>query len=169
MIRKFDYRKSFSYPGVLRLYETKNRVLALVAIGKDETDSSVGRFLQSFEISEMPNGRDIGTGATHGESTDSTTDPPIKPNETSRKVLVVIKPEAQYTEEERRRRLRGGVVLRGVFAASGRVTNLRVISGQPELAQSAIEVAHKIYFIPAVKDGRFISTFVELQYNFDIY
>lgn len=167
-IRKSDYRKSFTYPGVLRLFEAKNRVLALAAVGKDETEPAVERFLQSFEIGDNPSGRDIGAGATYSESPEST-DPSIKASETSRKVLVVIKAEPQYTEDERRRRLRGGVVLKGVFAASGRVTNLQVISGLPELAQSAMEVAHKIYFIPAVKDGRFISTFVELQYNFDIY
>lgn len=167
-ITKSDYRKSFTYPGVLRLYETKNRVLAQVAIGRDETDPAVGKFLQSLEISEKPNGKDIGAGATYADSAPNS-DSQVMPNEVSRKVMILIKPEPQYTEDERRQRLRGGVVLRAVLSASGKVTNIQVVSGLPELAQSAIEVAHKIYFIPAAKDGRFISTFVELQYNFDIY
>lgn len=168
LIKKSDYRKSFSLPGVLRLYEAKNRVLALLAVGKDETDPSVGRFLQSLEISEKPDGKEIGSGATFADSAPDG-DTPVKPSEVSRKVMILLKPEPQYTEEERRRRLKGGVVLRGVLSASGRVTGLQVVSGLPELAQSSLEVARKIYFIPAVKDGRFISTFVELQYNFDIY
>lgn len=167
-ITKSDYRKSFTCPGVLRLFETKNRVLAQVAIGKDETDPAVGKFLQSLEISEKPNGKDVGAGATYADSAPNS-DSPVMPNEVSRKVMILIKPEPQYTEEERRRKLQGGVVLKAVLSASGKVTNIQVVSGLPELAQSAIEVAHKIYFIPAVKDGRFISTFIELQYNFNIY
>lgn len=168
-LKKYDFRKSFSYPGVLRMYETKNRALAVVAIGKDETDPSVARFLQSLEISEKPNGKDIGSGAGYADAAPGVDSPPATSNEVSRKVMILIRPEPQYTEEERRRKLRGGVVLKAVLSSSGKVTNLQVVSGLPELAQSAIEVAHKIYFIPAVKDGRFVSTSVELQYNFSIY
>jgi TonB family protein len=167
-LKKSDFRKSFSYPGVLRLYETKNRVLAQVAIGKDETDPAVERFLQSLEISEKPDGQDIGSGTTYADSAASG-DSPVMPSEVSRKVMILIKPEPQYTEEERQKKLRGGVVLKAVLSASGKVTNIQVVSGLPELAQSATEVARKIYFIPAVKDGRFISTFVELKYNFSIF
>ncbi len=167
-LKKYDYRRSFSFPGVLRLYETKNRVLAQMAIGKDETDPAVERFLQSLQISEKPDGKDIGSGTTYADSIASG-DSPVMPNDVSRKVMILIKPEPTYTEEARRRELRGRVVLKAVLSASGKVTNVQVVSGLPELAQSATEAAHKIYFIPAVKDGRFISTFVELQYNFNIF
>ena len=166
--RKYDYRKSFSLPGVVRLYETRNWVLALVAIGKDETDPLVKRFLDSLELTDKPNGKDIGSGATYSDSAASG-DEPLPTSQVSRRVMILIKPEPQYTEDARRLRLRGRVVIKAVLAASGRVTNLQVVSGIPELAQLAMEVAHKIYFIPAVKDGRFISTFVELEYNFNIY
>lgn len=167
-LKKFDYRKSFSYPGVLRLFETKNRVLALVAVGKDETDSSVERFLQSLEISEKPSGKDIGAGVRYAESA-PIPDSPVLPTEVSRKALILIKPPPEYPEEARERKLRGGVVLKGALSASGRVINLRVVSGPPGLVESALDAAHKIYFIPGVKDGRFISTVVHLEYNFDIY
>ena len=167
-LKRYDYRKSFTYPGVLRLFETKNRVLALVAVGKDETDSSVERFLQSLEISEKPGGKDIGAGVRYTESA-PIPDSPVLPAEVSRKALILIKPPPEYPEEARERKLRGGVVLKGALSASGRVINLRVVSGPPGLVQSALDAAHKIYFIPGVKDGRFISTFVQLEYNFDIY
>ncbi|MFS8084202.1 MAG: energy transducer TonB [Acidobacteriota bacterium] len=164
----YDFGKTLSYPGVARLFEAKNRVLALVAIGKNETDPSVARFLQSLEINEKPDGKDIGSGATFSESK-PLMDSPVMPTEVSRKVMILLRPVPQYTEDARHRRLRGGVVLKGVLSASGEVTNLKVVSGLPELAQSAIEVAHRIYFIPAVKNGRFVSTFIDLEYNFDIY
>jgi len=167
-VRKYDFRKSFSVPGIVRLYETKNRVLAAVAIGKDETDSSVKKFLDSLEISDKPNGKDIGDGATYSDSAVSG-DEPAQTSQLSRRVLIMIKPEPQYTDDARRRKLSGSVILKAVLAASGRVNNIQVVSGIPDLAQSAIEAAHKIYFIPAVKDGRFISTTVQLEYSFNIY
>ena len=167
-LKRYDYRKSFNYPGVLRLFETKNRVLALVAVGKDETDSSVERFLQSLEISEKPSGKDIGAGIRYAESP-PIPDSPELPTGVLRKALILIKPAPEYPEEARFRKLSGGVILKGALSSSGKVINLKVVSGPPELIQSALDAAHKIYFIPAVKDGRFISTFVHLEYNFDIY
>ncbi|MEK6334832.1 MAG: energy transducer TonB [Acidobacteriota bacterium] len=167
-VKKFDYRKSFSLPGIVRLYETRNRVLAVIAIGKDETDSAVKKFLDSLEITDNPKGKDIGAGATYSDSAVSG-DEPASTSQLSRRVLIMIKPDPPYTDDARRRKLRGGVILKAVLAASGRVTNIQVVSGIPELAQSAVEVAHKIYFIPAVKDGRFISTTVQLEYSFNIY
>jgi TonB family protein len=166
--KKYDFRKSFSHRGVLRMYETKDRVLALMAAGQDETDSSVGKFLQSLEVSEKPGGKDIGSGMNYADSVTSG-DSPVKSTEVERKVMIIIKPEPQYTEDARRQKLAGRVILKGVLSSSGRVTDLQIVSGNPELAQSALDAAHKIYFIPAVKDGRFISTFVELQYNFASY
>lgn len=168
-LKKYDYRKSFSYPGILRLYETKNRVLALMAVGKEETDSSVGRFLQSLEISEKPNGKDIAAGVSYAESAPPIPDSPLLPNAVSRRALILVKPPPEYSEEARRRKLQGKVILKGSLSSSGRVINLSLVSGPPELVQSALDAAHKIYFIPAIQGGRFISTFVELQYNFDIY
>jgi len=37
------------------------------------------------------------------------------------------------------------------------------------LTEMATEAARKIRFIPAIKDGRFVSMWMELQYNFNLY
>jgi TonB family protein len=89
--------------------------------------------------------------------------------EVSRKAMILIKPEPHYTEDARQKKLRGNVVLRAVLSASGKLTNIQVVSGVPELAQSSIESAGKMFFIPAMKDGRFVSTPIELQYNFSLF
>lgn len=61
----------------------------------------------------------------------------------------------------------GTVVLRAVFTSDGKVTNIRVMSGLPGgLTEAAIEAAKKIKFEPAVKDGRYVSTHVQLEYHF---
>ena len=169
-LKKYDYRKSFDLPGVARLYAAKNRTLALLAIGKDESDASVSQFLRSIDLSDKPSGIDIGKGASNTSDSKEDTDLTIAAvNEVSRKALILIKPEPRYTSDARQKRLHGNVVLKAVLSASGRLTNIEVVSGLPDLAQSSIEAAGKMFFIPAAKDGHFVSTPVELQYNFNIY
>jgi TonB family protein len=168
--KKYDYRKTFDYPGVARFYAAKNRTLALLAIGKGESDASVSEFLRSLELSDKPAGTDIGNGGSNSSDTKEDTDLPVVPvTEVSRKAMILIKPAPHYTEDARQKKLRGNVVLRAVLSVSGKLTNIQVVSGVPELAQSSIDAAGKMFFIPAVKDGRFVSTPVELQYNFNIY
>ena len=64
----------------------------------------------------------------------------------------------------------GTVVLKCVFASDGTVTNIRVIQGLPDgLTEKAIEAARKIKFIPATKDGKNVSMWMQLEYNFNLY
>lgn len=59
-----------------------------------------------------------------------------------------------------------GVVLRAVLGSNGKVTNIVVVSGVPGLTDGAINAARKIKFDPAIKDGRYVSMWVQLEYNF---
>jgi TonB family protein len=59
--------------------------------------------------------------------------------------------------------------LRCIFAADGRVRNIKVIKGLPNgLTERAIEAARLIKFIPATKDGKPVSMWMQLEYNFDL-
>ena len=149
--------------------DDKDRAFALLAIGKDQGDAAVAQFLQSLEIGDKPGGTDVGAGATNASDVNEPADTIIAPNTASRRAMVIVKPEPHYTEAARRKLLRGTVTLRAVLSASGKVTNIEVTSGLPDFAGTSIEAAGKICFIPAIKDGRFVSTAVELQYNFNIY
>ncbi|HYW72797.1 MAG TPA: energy transducer TonB [Pyrinomonadaceae bacterium] len=93
---------------------------------------------------------------------------PIYPGkEVDQKVRVTKKPTPKYTKEARKNAITGTVVLRCVFDATGHVRNVHVITGLPYgLTDSAIQAADKIQFTPAVKDGRPVSMWMELQYNF---
>jgi TonB family protein len=87
--------------------------------------------------------------------------------EVDKKVVVKSKPEPYYTREAREHGLGGTVVLRCIFAASGKVTNMHVVVGLPDgLTQEAIDAATRIKFKPALKDGKPVSVWMELQYNF---
>lgn len=60
----------------------------------------------------------------------------------------------------------GSVVLKAVFGSSGKVTKIVIVSGVPGLTEAAIEVARQITFDPAIKDGRYVAQWMQLEYNF---
>lgn len=86
------------------------------------------------------------------------------------KAKVLSKPEPQYTEEARKNQVTGTVVLRAVFTSGGQVTGIRAVSGLPYgLTERAIAAARMIKFVPATKDGRPVSMYIQLEYNFNLY
>ncbi|MGI9166517.1 MAG: energy transducer TonB [Pyrinomonadaceae bacterium] len=90
--------------------------------------------------------------------------------EVSSKARVLSKPEPTYTEEARKNQITGTVVLRAVFTSGGQVTNIRSVSGLPfGLTERAIAAARQIKFAPATKDGRPVSMYIQLEYNFNLY
>lgn len=90
--------------------------------------------------------------------------------EVTSKARVLSKPEPQYTEEARKNQITGTVVLRAVFTSGGQVTNIRSVSGLPYgLTERAIAAARQIRFTPATKDGRPVSMYIQLEYNFNLY
>ncbi|MEP6741614.1 MAG: energy transducer TonB [bacterium] len=86
------------------------------------------------------------------------------------KARVLSKPEPQYTEEARKNQITGTVILRAVFTSGGQVTNITARSGLPYgLTERAIAAARQIKFVPATKDGRPVSMYIQLEYNFNLY
>jgi TonB family protein len=91
-------------------------------------------------------------------------------NEVTRKANITSKPEPLYTEEARKNQVTGTVRLRLVLSASGQVTGITPLTKLPDgLTEKAIEAARKISFTPAEKDGRKVSQYVTIEYNFNIY
>ena len=96
--------------------------------------------------------------------------PTFTGKELTQKGRVFSKPEPSYTEEARQAQTTGTVVLRAIFDANGEVTNIRALSGLPHgLTEQAIIAARQIRFIPAIKDGKFVSMFIQLEYNFNLH
>ena len=83
---------------------------------------------------------------------------------------VLDKPEPAYTEVARQHGVGGTVTLRCVFMADGTVKHFLVVAGLPDgLTEQAIQAARDIKFIPATKDGKPVSMWMELQYNFRVF
>lgn len=91
-------------------------------------------------------------------------------SEVTKPASITYKPEPGFTEEARKNNVTGVVRLRAVFSATGEVTNITVVKELPDgLTEKAIYAAKQIRFMPAQKDGRPVSQYVVLEYNFNIY
>ena len=94
----------------------------------------------------------------------------FKPSEVNSKARILSRPEPQYTEDARKNQVSGTVVLRAVFSSNGTVTNIRTVSGLPHgLTERAMAAARQIRFAPATKDGRPVSQYIQIEYNFNLY
>jgi len=83
---------------------------------------------------------------------------------------VLFKPEPQYTEDARKNQITGTVTLRVIFSSNGDVVQIHAVRTLPHgLTERAIAAARQIKFVPAVKDGRPVSVFMQLEYNFNLY
>lgn len=94
----------------------------------------------------------------------------FRSSEVNARARVISKPEPTYTESARKNQITGTVVLRAVFSSGGTVTNISTIRGLPDgLTERAISAAKQIKFVPAQKDGRPVSMWMQLEYNFNLY
>jgi len=82
----------------------------------------------------------------------------VKPSEPAVKTVpaeITFKPRPVYTEEGKRLKVEGEVLLEVVFTAGGQVRVQRVLQGLGHgLDESAVQAAQKILFRPALKDGQ---------------
>jgi TonB family protein len=93
-----------------------------------------------------------------------------KSKETDEHFQILKKPEPSYTREGRRHLTKGFVVLRLILSANETVKHIEVVKGLPDgLTEKAMEVAQKIKFKPAKKDGKPVSVWVEVEYGFYVY
>ena len=93
-----------------------------------------------------------------------------KGKDVTTKARGLAKIEPSYTEEARNQQVTGTVVLRAIFAEDGKVRSILPVVRLPYgLTASAIRAAREIRFIPATKDGRSVSMWVQLEYNFNLY
>jgi TonB family protein len=126
-----------------------------------------GRNMGGGDAADGGGGAGGGRG-NNGELTDY--NKTFNPGQVNVKARILSRPEPQYTEEARKNQVSGTVVLRAVFSSSGQVTNIRAVSGLPNgLTEKAIAAARQIRFTPAMKDGRAVSQYIQIEYNFNLY
>ena len=87
--------------------------------------------------------------------------------EVQKKAKLIDAPAADYPDEARAAKTNGEVRLRLVLAADGTVKNIFPMKGlEHGLTEAAMNAARQIKFTPAVRDGKPVSQFETLSYEF---
>lgn len=114
--------------------------------------------------------KEAGCCGPGGGSDRDGSDQPFAGSQVEQRARVLFKPEPTYTEDARRNQVTGTVMLRVVFASNGEVAQIRAVHSLPfGLTERAIAAARQIKFVPAVRGGRPVSVFMQLEYNFNLY
>lgn len=172
------FADSFTLGGTPRLPEIKNPTLptpatiqvdpALVKTGP--RDIPYGLPNSTAPSSGPGSGGGTGSGAPKDDSGAVDYNKPFKQSEVTTKAAITYKPEPSFTEWARRFNVTGVVRLRAILHSSGEVRNISVVKWLPHgLTRKSIEAARQIRFVPAQKDGRAVSQYVVLEYNYNIY
>jgi len=170
--KEYSFSRSPTVNGIVRFNLARDRVYVLEAIGEDIVKPAVQEFFDSFLLESDGGGENTSSPNTEAAGRAQMVEPnDILPmREVTTKARVLLKPEPMYTEAARQAHTTGTVVLRGVFASTGNFTNVRVLRELPNgLTERAIEAASNIRFIPATKEGRYVSMYIQLEYNFNVY
>ncbi|HWP55805.1 MAG TPA: energy transducer TonB [Pyrinomonadaceae bacterium] len=158
--------------GTVRFFVADARIYVLLAADSPGGPWDREKFFESFAVfiippAAQPQGGSADKGAP-GDAGDYNR--VFSGREVTQKARVLSKPEPVYTESARKYQITGTVVLRALFSADGKVTDINVIKKLPHgLTGASITAARGISFTPAVKDGRPVSMYMELQYNFNLY
>ena len=190
--KRFITKSKFRGNDVLStFYLADNHVYEVRAVGGSRNDPAIQEFFKSFALGSKK-GKEIGDGARTGVSSVTASVSPkvdsqssndkqpvisgggtetvLKPKDVTLKAVIVTKPAPDYTVDAQHNQVTGTVTLQMIFASSGKVIGIRTISGLPfGLTEKAIAAARKIYFLPAVKDGKRVSQYIRVEYNFSIY
>jgi TonB family protein len=97
-------------------------------------------------------------------------DRPMSGKDVTIKVRILSKPEPTYSAAARKAGVTGTVVIKCIFGSDDEVRNLFVMRALGYgLTSRAVEAVRKIKFTPASKDGRPVSMYMQLEYNFNLY
>lgn len=169
--------KQYSRPdGTVQVYATRKRFYKFQVFGAPADDPRVKPFFASLMLGKKGDAIEVsdGQGVAYEPGPQSTTQVSSEKSYTGKQVdqkaRLIMKIEPQYTEEARQRMVTGTVILKAIFSAKGSVVNIVTVSALPSgLTERAIEAAKKIKFIPAVKDGKYVPMWMQLEYNFNLY
>jgi protein TonB len=92
-------------------------------------------------------------------------------HEVTQRARITRRPEPAYPREARSKGVSGSVMLKLILRSDGRVDDkIEVLKSLPYgVTEEAIKVAKQIEFEPAQKDGRKVSQYVVIEYNFNVY
>ena len=147
------------HPAIVQFIATETHLYRFLVRRQPEiTEDASRKFFSSIRLGKNTDGIKV---------TDGPGDRVVTAGQPDEKVRLLKKPEPSYTDEARKNKIAGTVILKVVFTSKGTVENIRVVRELPDgLTERAIEAAKKIKFVPAMKDGHPVSMWMQLEYNF---
>jgi TonB family protein len=152
--------------GIVQFYANNSRLYVVRASGAPADDPRMATFFYYFSFKKQEGAIEVSQDVQAGTASDKA----YVGKDVDHKVRLLSKPEPSYTGKAKLEQITGTVVLKCVFASDGTITNIRVVQGLPNgLTERAIAAARQIKFIPATKDGKNVSMWMQLEYNFNLY
>lgn len=91
-------------------------------------------------------------------------------SDVTQKARIISKPQPEYPYAANEHCVWGTIRISAVLRSDGTVTNIRPINQLPDgLTDAAIRAARRIQLEPALKDGKAVSQYVTVEYNFSIF
>lgn len=150
---------------VMQFLATEDRLFRFAAIGPAAAAPVINDFLSSIELGEKTDGIDVSESPLEIDTSGNI----YIGRDVDVKARLLTKPEPTYTRDARDNKVEGTVIIKAVFSKTGHVENIRVAAGLPYgLTEQAIKAARKIRFVPATKDGKAVSMWMQLEYNFSL-
>jgi TonB family protein len=150
-------------------FATKEHLYQFHVNGGDENHAGVKQFLSSIMLTKKPEGIEVSDGPGAPEENPPDEQIYSRKNVDTRAQILYKRPP-QYSEEARKHRITGTVILKVVLSSTGQVTHVTVVSGLPHgLTERSIAAARLIEFVPAMKDGKPVSVWMDLEFSFNLY
>lgn len=168
--------------GATQIYVAGAQFYIVTALGEASEPSNPETFMKSFSLGAPPPAQEgdkpraMGSGSGNGVAGEGATkggsppddSKPVATKDITRRARILSRPEASFTEAASRFRVRGTVRVRFVLLASGKVGDVTPLTKLPHgLTQKVVEAVKKITFEPAMKDGRRVSQYAVIDYNFN--
>jgi TonB family protein len=166
--KEYSYRVN-NKPATEQFFVAQKRLYRFIASGAPADHPGVERFFSSLAFGNKREGFEVKDGPGKAFTGDSP-ERYYTGREVDTKARLISKTEPVYTASAKEAQIAGTVVLKVVLSSNGYVTNIRVVQGLPYgLTEQAIAAARKLKFVPAMKDGKNVSMWIQLEYNFNLY
>jgi TonB family protein len=155
--------KGMAQNGLKQYDEAAESFAALLAMSPDNAEADAWRVELAHLRKSAASAKENPSPAPDGPNVYTT-------RQVTAKARVLSKPDPDYTQAARRAGAAGTVVLRGVISTDGKLTDIFVVRWLPYgLTTSAIEAARQVQFTPASIDGKPVSQYILIEYNFNLY
>lgn len=158
-------------------YRIKDSLYILTAVAKSNDNEIIKDFFQSVKLVNnnkvvSPNvSGDIKSitlsGIEEKEMLKFDDSQAINDKEADRQVIILNLPYPKFPIRLMRNLNNAEIRLKALFTATGQVTEVEVLESPSKgLSKAAIEAIQKAEFLPAEKDGKLISVYIEKKYSF---